>query len=116
MKLLRHLLVGRAALVLLASIAIALRAESPSSGATAMNVSAPRGMVQIPAGNYTPILRGKDEPERVSVAAYWLDARPVTNAEFLEFVRANPKWRRSQVAAIFADAGYLGDWSGDLEL
>src|SRR5262245_32260203 len=73
-------------------------------------------MVLIPAGSYAPLLRMKDEPERVAVAAFWLDARPVTNAEFLEFVRANPKWRRSQISALFADRGYLGDWGGDLEL
>lgn len=74
------------------------------------------GMVLIPAGSYTPLLRTKDEPERVPVAPFWLDERPVTNAEFLGFVRANPKWQRSRVSPLFADRGYLGDWSGDLEL
>ena len=73
-------------------------------------------MVLIPAGSYAPLLRMKDEPERVAVAAYWLDARPVTNAEFLDFVRANPQWRRSRVSPLFADRTYLGDWAGDLEL
>jgi formylglycine-generating enzyme required for sulfatase activity len=74
------------------------------------------GMVVIPAGTYEPLLRGKDELERVPVAAFRLDARPVTNAEFLAFVRANPKWQRSRVSPLFADSGYLGDWSADLEL
>ncbi|MBI5767599.1 MAG: formylglycine-generating enzyme family protein [Verrucomicrobia bacterium] len=73
-------------------------------------------MVRIPAGTYAPILRGADEPERVPVAAFLLDARPVTNAEFLAFVRAHPKWQRSRVSPLFADTGYLGDWTGDLEL
>jgi formylglycine-generating enzyme required for sulfatase activity len=73
-------------------------------------------MVLIPAGTYLPILRGKEEPERVEVSAFWLDVRPVTNAEFLEFVRANPKWQRSRVAPLFADRGFLGDWNDDLEL
>jgi formylglycine-generating enzyme required for sulfatase activity len=73
-------------------------------------------MVLIPAGSYEPLLRGKDEPARVPVAAFYLDVHPVTNAEFLEFVRANPKWRRSQVRPLFADTGYLGDWAGDLVL
>ncbi len=73
-------------------------------------------MVLIPAGEYEPVLRGQDEPVRAAVAAFWLDTRPVTNAEFLEFVRANPKWRRSRVAPLFADDGYLGDWAGDLGL
>lgn len=76
----------------------------------------PEGMVLIPAGSYAPLLRIKDEPERMPVAAFWLEARPVTNAEFLEFVRANPRWQRSQAGPLFADRGYLADWAGDLEL
>ena len=74
------------------------------------------GMVVIPAGSYSPILRGKDEPERVAVPAFRLDARPVTNADFFAFVRANPQWRRSQISPLFADQGYLGDWTDDLTL
>lgn len=73
-------------------------------------------MVVIPEGKYEPIMRGKDDPERVTVAAFKLDVRPVTNGEFLAFVRLNPKWRRSQVSPLFADDGYLGAWAGDLEL
>lgn len=79
-------------------------------------VTEPRGLVLIPAGSYAPLLRTKDEPERIAVAAFWLDARQVTNADFLEFVRAHPQWRRSVVSPLFADTGYLGDWLGDLEL
>jgi len=74
------------------------------------------GMALIPAGEYEPILRGKDDIQSVAVAAFWLDVRPVTNADFLAFVRANPRWRRSQVRPLFADEGYLAEWSGDLEL
>jgi formylglycine-generating enzyme len=93
-------------------------------GALALLASVPRGsanearggMVVIPAGNYVPLLRSKDEPERVAVAAFRLDARPVTNAEFLAFVRANPKWQRSRVSPLFADTGYLSHWAADLEL
>lgn len=74
------------------------------------------GMALIPAGTYEPQLRSKDEPEQVAVAAFWLDARPVTNAEFLEFVRSHPQWRRSRVSPLFADRAYLANWAADLEL
>lgn len=77
---------------------------------------APAGMVVVPAGHYAPLIRTKDEPERVPVPAYALDERPVTNAEFLAFVHANPKWQRSRVSPLFADTGYLADWTGDTEL
>ena len=76
----------------------------------------PAGMVRIPKGDYSPLFRGKDDPSVTRVPAFYLDVRPVTNAEFLGFVSANPKWRRSNVSALFAEAGYLGYWSGDLEL
>ena len=82
----------------------------------AVAATAAEGMALIPAGSYEPILRGKDEPARVEVPAFLLDERPVTNAEFLAFVIANPKWRRGAVSPLFADDGYLGDWSGELEL
>src|SRR5688572_24835187 len=58
---------------------------------------APTGMALVPTGRYTPLFRGENDPKDVPVPAFLLDAYPVTNAEFLEFVRANPKWRRSQV-------------------
>ena len=97
-------------------LAILLLGLCPSGGAATDVVAAGSPMVLIPAGDYTPLLRSKDEPERVAVAAFALDARPVTNAEFLLFVLANPQWRRSAVSPLFADTGYLGDWAGDLEL
>ena len=104
---------ARFALFFLLTLAVgqAVRAgENPPAAA------APAGMAFIPAGDYAALLRMKDEPERTSVAAYWLDIRPVTNAEFLEFVRAHPQWRRSRVSPLFADRSYLVDWAGDLEL
>ena len=97
-----------AALAVVAGAAL-VRAMEPMDGAY-------DGMALIPAGSYAPLLRGKDEPERTPVAAFRLDVRPVTNAEFLAFVRVNPKWRRSLVSPLFADSGYLGDWASDLEL
>ncbi|HZP61286.1 MAG TPA: formylglycine-generating enzyme family protein [Opitutaceae bacterium] len=77
---------------------------------------APAGMMLIPTGDYVPLLRSKDDPASVPVPAFYLDVRPVTNAEFLAFVETNPKWQRSRVSPLFADPGYLGNWAGDLEL
>lgn len=71
--------------------------------------------VIIPAGEYRPIARATTDPERVPVAAFLLDASPITNADFLAFVTAHPQWRRSRVAPLFADETYLRHWAGDLE-
>lgn len=73
------------------------------------------GMVAIPAGVYTPLLRTTKDAPQVAVLAFLLDVRSVTNADFLAFVTANPKWRRSMVSGLFADSSYLENWAADLE-
>jgi formylglycine-generating enzyme required for sulfatase activity len=74
------------------------------------------GMAKIPAGKYEPAFRMPNEPKEVIVDEFLLDILPVTNREFLEFVRANPQWQRSRVKRLFADEQYLAHWAGDLEL
>jgi formylglycine-generating enzyme required for sulfatase activity len=85
-------------------------------------------MVPIRAGSYLPLYRpptrASDAPDstpppaarRRAVAAFEMDVYPVTNAQFLEFVRARPEWRRSRASRLFTDAAYLSHWAGDLEL
>jgi sulfatase modifying factor 1 len=77
--------------------------------------AAPPEMALIPPGIHRPVFRASTEPKEVSVQAFYLDRFPVTTSEFLEFVRANPRWRRSQVKPIFADSYYLKNWTGDLD-
>lgn len=67
----------------------------------------------IPGGVYTPLYR-MGEQTQVVVKPFRLAAYPVTNAEYLEFVRANPQWRRSRVKRVFAEPNYLKEWTGDL--
>ena len=74
------------------------------------------GMALVPGGKYAPLFRGEKDAKEIAVAAFLLDERPVTNGEFLTFVRANPRWQRSQVKRLFADEQYLAHWSGDLDL
>lgn len=73
------------------------------------------GMADIPASIYRPLFRGEKDTKEVPIAAFQLDVRPVTNGEFLEFVRANPQWQRSRVKRLFADGRYLAHWAGDLD-
>ncbi|HEU5396303.1 MAG TPA: formylglycine-generating enzyme family protein, partial [Verrucomicrobiae bacterium] len=75
----------------------------------------PSGMVRIPDGSYRPLYRGRNDPAEIAVKSFYLDVLPVSNADYLEFVRANPRWRRSNVKRIFADNFYLQNWSGDLD-
>ena len=68
-------------------------------------------MVLIKGGEYQPFY-GEDST-LVKVENFLLDERPVTNAEFLDFVKKNPKWKRSNIKAIFTDDTYLKDWQDD---
>lgn len=77
--------------------------------------SVPVPMHRVPEGTYEPFQPVEGEPP-VAVAAFELDERPVTNAEFLSFVTAQPTWRRSRAPRLFVDDAYLVHWKGDLEL
>ncbi|AHZ85103.1 Formylglycine-generating enzyme [Bdellovibrio bacteriovorus] len=69
--------------------------------------------VLIPAGEYK--MPAKLNQKSIKVAEFKIDMRPVTNAEYLEFVRQNPQWRKAGVKKIFADSSYLSYWPADLE-
>ncbi len=75
---------------------------------------APSGVVVIPSGSYTPLYILNSEAR--TVESFLIDVAPVTNAQFLEFVKNNPKWQRSQVKKLFADEAYLKHWASDLDL
>jgi len=74
----------------------------------------PEEMAMVEGGEYVPMFGETKKPRKV--VAFLLDRRPVTNAEFLEFVRDNPKWRRSATSRLLCAENYLTHWSGDLEL
>jgi len=72
--------------------------------------------VRIGPGRFDSVLPPAPNITSVTLAAYHLDRRPVTNAQFLAFVRAHPQWRRDRVARLFADPQYLSHWSEATEL
>lgn len=74
----------------------------------------PQDMVLVERNTFMPFYSSTDDS--VTVDSFYMDVYPVTNAEFLEFVEANPQWRRSQVKKVFAEDGYLKHWAGDLDL
>ena len=76
----------------------------------------PKGMAFIPGGIYKPLYGSKNNPSEIKVAPFYIDKYPVTNEEYMEFVKANPQWRKSKAKRLFADSNYLKNWNGDLEL
>ena len=80
------------------------------------STNAPAGMVVVSGGVFKPLFRSTADFKEVAVKLFCLDVMPVTNDDFLQFVRANPRWQRSTVKRLFADESYLKSWAGDLEL
>jgi formylglycine-generating enzyme required for sulfatase activity len=101
--------------------------RDPGRGVGASAVAA--GMVRIPAGSYRPLYNLPVSPRRRAaasvskrtttrrrVAAFDMDVLPVTNGEYLAFVREHPEWQRSRASKLLVDDAYLRHWAGDLEL
>lgn len=88
----------------------AVAALTSAAAAAPRQPAAPAGMSKVGPGVYRPLYAASPAESTLTVQAFWLDRKPVTNAEFLAFVRKNPAWRRDQVKRLFADEGYLTRW------
>ncbi len=71
-------------------------------------------MVFIKGGTYTP-LYGRDSLQ-VPINDFQMDVYPVTNEDYLKFVKENDQWQRSKVKKLFADGSYLREWVSDTVL
>jgi formylglycine-generating enzyme required for sulfatase activity len=98
-----------------APLAQVIGAKAPPAVALAADIPDVE-MALVRRGTYQTLYRSATGQDEVEVAAFRLAVRPVTNVEFLAFARANPRWRRSTVAPLFAEDGYLSHWAGDLAL
>lgn len=75
------------------------------------------GFVHIPAGEFRSVLKYEDVTGPVKVPAFALMQTPVSNADFLAFVRKHPEWQRGRAAPIFVEADhYLSHWQSPLLL
>ncbi len=69
-------------------------------------------MVSIKRGTYIP-LYGTTDKKPVTVNDFYLDVYPVTNAQYLEFLKRNPEYTQSKIKGIFADKSYLSHWENN---
>lgn len=94
------------AVVLLAAAGSALAAPAERSDSLA----------RVAGASFRSVMPADKERGPVTVADFRLARTPVTNGDFLDFVRRQPQWRRGTAPALFADAGYLRHWAGPLAL
>jgi sulfatase modifying factor 1 len=71
-------------------------------------------MVSVKEGSFVP-LYGATAKKPVIVKSFFIDVYPVTNTEFLNFIRKNPNYSKSKIKGIFADKSYLNYWKNDLD-
>lgn len=98
--------------------AVAHKSVTPAPKFTAEDivpVQVDTKMVKIAGGKYHPFFNNGSDSVAI-VHPFMMDETAVTNADFLEFLKANPQWTRSKVLKIYADKNYLHNWRGDLEL
>lgn len=74
----------------------------------------PQEMVRITGGKFVT-LYGKDVAE-TTVEDFYLDTYPVSNQDYLAFVKENQTWSRSTIKKIYADEHYLNKWDGDTQI
>lgn len=70
----------------------------------------------IGPGTFDSVLAPGAGVKQATVASFALDREPVTNAQFLDFVRASPQWQRDRVTRLYAEPTYLSHWAGPLTL
>lgn len=78
---------------------------------TLLLLGASLGPARVGPGQWRPAFPPEPGVETVAVAAFLMDRTPVTNGEFLAFVRDNPSWRRDKVPGIMAESSYLAQWA-----
>ena len=75
---------------------------------------APADLVQVKGGTFVPLYGSNGTS--VAVQSFRMDKYPVTNAQFEAFVARNPKWKKSTVKKLFADANYLRHWTSEASI
>lgn len=75
-----------------------------------------KATVRVGPGTYRPAFPVSPSERDIPVATFDLDRTPVTNAQYLAFVRAVPAWRQDRIKPLLADDNYLAHWAGPDQL
>ncbi|MFD1550805.1 formylglycine-generating enzyme family protein [Putridiphycobacter roseus] len=81
---------------------------------TWLGLQAQTKMVFIKGGTFVPLYGTDSLP--VKINDLYMDVYPVTNMQYLAFVKQHQKWQKNKVLRIFADQNYLMGWLNDTTL
>lgn len=73
-------------------------------------------MIRVPEGQWVPFVKDNNGQKPIYIKSFFVDPYPVTNQEFLEFVKKHSKWRKNEVSKLFTDENYLKHWEGPLKI
>jgi formylglycine-generating enzyme required for sulfatase activity len=92
-------------------LGVAIGIANSATAAPSQRHASP-GMTLVGPGVYRPLYPASPAEREVPVKMFLLDTKPVTNGEFLAFVRTHQEWRRDAVKRVLADPDYLVHWEG----
>ena len=94
----------------------ALALTAPYLATAAARSTEGQKYAQIAGGNFRSILPTGTAAAEVAITPFRLQRVPVSNGDFLQFVRTHREWRRGNVAPRLADSRYLESWQDPLRL
>ena len=71
--------------------------------------------INIKGSVYYPFYENKKKQKEV-VNDFSISRKQITNKQFLEFIKENPKWRKSKISKLMSDVNYLRHWKSDTEI
>lgn len=71
-------------------------------------------MAFIKEGSFVP-LYGATVKNPIVVKPFFIDVYPITNVDFLNFIKKNPNYSKSKIKGVFADESYLFYWKSDFD-
>ncbi len=90
-----------------------------ASAVATLAAGEPARYVELPGATFLSVLPQGAVPTvatAVGIAPFAMRAQPVSAADYLAFVRRQAQWQRGRTPAVFADARYLVDWRGPVQL
>lgn len=69
-------------------------------------------MIKIPKGEFQSFFKGEGL-DKIKLPSFYIDKYAVTNSDFNDFLKKQPRYIKSKVPGLFANEYYLKHWNSD---